>query len=224
MTLSEQDTPTRKNGKARIEDAALTLFANHGVDGVTTKQIAKAAELSEGAIYRHFKSKDELARSLMMAIHIDLTKIIRDAAEHPTINMQIEAIVERYCEIADTHWDLFRYHILHLHHFPNLSAETQDNPQTAAADLLHEAMMRGEIPADDSSLLASMSLGIVLQTAQSKVLGFFDVPLSPYSFKFTETILSILKYAPSIANAPELDISESAVLASEFFETQAPDT
>ena len=40
--------------KARIERAAVILFAEHGVDGVSTKQIAKAAGISEGAIYRHF--------------------------------------------------------------------------------------------------------------------------------------------------------------------------
>ena len=40
--------------KAKIERAALQLFAEHGVDGVSTKQIAAAAGISEGAIYRHF--------------------------------------------------------------------------------------------------------------------------------------------------------------------------
>jgi len=43
--------------KAKIERAALTLFAEHGVDGVSTKSIAVAAGVSEGLLYRHFTNK-----------------------------------------------------------------------------------------------------------------------------------------------------------------------
>ena len=43
-----------------IVDAALPLFAEHGLSGVTTRQIAQAAGVSEALLYRHFASKDEI--------------------------------------------------------------------------------------------------------------------------------------------------------------------
>ena len=55
--------------KAKIERAALTLFAEHGIDGVSTKQIAKKAGISEGAIYRHFSGKEDLARSMICLLY-----------------------------------------------------------------------------------------------------------------------------------------------------------
>ena len=50
--------PTRE----RILDAALELFATQGFDATSTAQIERAAGLSprSGALYKHFRSKDEL--------------------------------------------------------------------------------------------------------------------------------------------------------------------
>jgi TetR/AcrR family transcriptional repressor of nem operon len=42
-------------------DAASRLFRARGIDGVGVAEIAKAAGLTHGALYAHFKSKDELA-------------------------------------------------------------------------------------------------------------------------------------------------------------------
>ena len=44
----------------RIEQAAVRLFVEKGVAETTVRDIARAVGLSEGALYRHFESKDEL--------------------------------------------------------------------------------------------------------------------------------------------------------------------
>jgi AcrR family transcriptional regulator len=46
--------------RARIRDAALRLFAEHGLDGTTIRDIARAAGVSGGLIRHHFGSKDDL--------------------------------------------------------------------------------------------------------------------------------------------------------------------
>lgn len=48
-----------------ILDAAFPLFAERGFDAVTTKQIAKAARVSEALLYRHFPSKAALHGALL---------------------------------------------------------------------------------------------------------------------------------------------------------------
>ena len=46
--------------RARIRDAAIQLFAEHGIAATTIRGIAKAARVSEGLVRHHFGSQDDL--------------------------------------------------------------------------------------------------------------------------------------------------------------------
>jgi len=155
------------------------------------------AGVSEGLLYRYFANKDTLARELMRAIHIRLTEMIMAAsAREEGLADQVGFIVRHYCEIADDDWTLFRYHILHLHHFPSLSDAPAggwpNSPHMAAVKLLSKAMAAGEIAQSDANILAAMALGVVLQPAQAKVLGAFDGPLSAHIPAFEAAVLAVL--------------------------------
>lgn len=183
--------------KAKIERAALWLFSEHGIDGVSTKSIAAEAGVSEGLIYRYFKNKDTLARELMRAIHIRLTEMIMAAASRDEgLADQVSFIVRHYCEIADDDWTLFKYHILHLHHFPSFSESSEGawpaSPHAAAVKLLQKAMDAGEIPKSDAHVLAAMALGVVLQPAQAKVLGAITGPLAALTPIFEKAVWAVL--------------------------------
>ena len=49
-----------------ILNAAVDLFIHYGYDKTTVSDIARAAGISKGAIYLHFKSKDELFEALLL--------------------------------------------------------------------------------------------------------------------------------------------------------------
>ena len=55
----ERDTRTR------ILNAAAQLLRDKGLSGTTTREIARAAGLSDAAIYSHFKSRGELLHALI---------------------------------------------------------------------------------------------------------------------------------------------------------------
>ncbi|NJO24354.1 MAG: 23S rRNA (adenine(2030)-N(6))-methyltransferase RlmJ [Sphingomonadales bacterium] len=48
-----------------IQEVARGVFAEHGFDGSSIEQIARAAHLSVGSIYLYFRSKDDLCVSLI---------------------------------------------------------------------------------------------------------------------------------------------------------------
>lgn len=52
----------------RILDAAISLFADYGYFGVTTRDVARKARVTEGSIYRLFSSKDKLFESALDAV------------------------------------------------------------------------------------------------------------------------------------------------------------
>ncbi len=52
--------PSAKPARERILDAAHELMLTVGLARTTTKEIAKGADCSEAALYKHFASKEEL--------------------------------------------------------------------------------------------------------------------------------------------------------------------
>src|SRR5215207_10741354 len=53
-----------RDTRAGILDAALDLFARQGFAGTSVREIARAAGLSDGGLYRHFPSKQAVFDAL----------------------------------------------------------------------------------------------------------------------------------------------------------------
>jgi AcrR family transcriptional regulator len=58
----------RDERREQIKQAALKLFARHGYFGTKTSMIAAEAGISEGLIFRYFKSKDEVFTTLVQEL------------------------------------------------------------------------------------------------------------------------------------------------------------
>ncbi len=179
--------------KEKIERAALTLFAASGVDGVSTKELAATAGVSEGVIYRYYKSKTELARSLMVAGHKRLADLVRAAEQAPgRLSEKVAAIVTGYCAFADEDRDAFYYYVLHFHAFKDLAADAGDSPMLAAKDIIETAQARGEIPGGDPAVKAAMALGCVTQTATAKLYGQIPGALGDHAPAFKAAVMAVL--------------------------------
>ncbi|WP_297735064.1 TetR/AcrR family transcriptional regulator [uncultured Maricaulis sp.] len=187
---------TAKTGttKARIERAALQLFARHGMDGVSIKQIAEACTISDGAMYRHFKSKDALARLMFEAIHKTLLGMV---ASHLKPNASLEeiarALVTAYCTLADEDPAQFTYHLTHRNYFIAASGDGGADPSDLMTDCIAQAMERGEIPQGDPELRSAMALGVVMQAAEYSLYGRIARPLSAHIDEFTRGIMAVLR-------------------------------
>ncbi len=64
--LEERRKRERENRKNAIIRAARRLFFEKGFKSVTVESIAKRAELSKGAIYLHYKSKEEIYAHILL--------------------------------------------------------------------------------------------------------------------------------------------------------------
>lgn len=183
--------------KARIERAAATLFAQSGVDAVTTREIAAAAGISEGAIYRHYAGKEELAAALFAAIHGRLGEAIATVRRTVAgLDERATAIVAAYCDIADSDWTLFAYHLRALHRFLPALGGAAPGPTSAVAEterIVDDAMIAGEIAPGDPRLIAAMALGVVLQAALHKTYGRLDGALSARRAALTAAVIAVLR-------------------------------
>ena len=179
--------------KVRLERAALTLFVTRGVAETTTREIAMAASIAEGTIYRYFPSKEKLAVDIFLRHHRALAEALDEAQRpHAGLRPKIEAIVRCYCEWADRDWTLFAYHLLNQHSFLVQVPDGAPNPVVVAHDVIAQAMKTGEIPRRNADLAAASAIGVVLQAATYKVYGRFEGPLSVHARFFADAAWAVL--------------------------------
>jgi AcrR family transcriptional regulator len=179
--------------KARVERAALTLFVARGVAETTTREIAMAASIAEGTIYRYFPSKEQLALDIFLGHHRALAEALAEA-HRPVMGLRekIEAIVRCYCEWADRDWSLFAYHLLTQHLFLAMVPDGTPNPVDVVREVIVSAMTAGEIPQRDPDLAAASAIGTVMQPATYKVYGRFEGPLSDHVRFFADAAWAVL--------------------------------
>ncbi|QXT62999.1 TetR/AcrR family transcriptional regulator [Tessaracoccus palaemonis] len=76
--------------RAAISRAAAELFAAHGYAGTTTQQVARAADVAEGTVFRYASSKPEL---LLMVINEHLRPLVESASDLPDGAAPDEAVL-----------------------------------------------------------------------------------------------------------------------------------
>ena len=62
--------------RARIREAALRLYAEHGTQATSIRMVAEEAGMSAGAVMHHFKSKDELAEAVQHAVVAKIREVV----------------------------------------------------------------------------------------------------------------------------------------------------
>jgi len=83
--------------KGEILDSALTVFAEHGYDNGSMREIAKGVGVSEPALYRHFPGKEALFLALIRAGASRMRKEafeLIDALQPQTVRMQLLGIFD----------------------------------------------------------------------------------------------------------------------------------
>ena len=58
-----------------IIDAAISLIAQNGIEGLTTKALAAAVGISEPALYRHFSNKAEIVQAVIGCFDDDVENL-----------------------------------------------------------------------------------------------------------------------------------------------------
>lgn len=172
----------------KIEQATLALFAEKGVDRTTIGDIARAAGIAEGTIYRHYPSKEELVWQLFSHNYLRLAARL-DAlqAARPGLRVKLAAMVGLFCSLYEQEPDMFRFLLLVQHgQLERVTADMQ-TPVTVLKAVIEAAVARGEIPRQDAEVATAMVLGIVLQVAVFRVYGRIAEPLGAFAASLTES-------------------------------------
>lgn len=97
FTTTHTERHPTETRRREILTEARQIVATHGMHGLTTKTLARATGVSEGALYRHFKGKDDILLGLIDDIEETLFEKLEEAKEEGG------SVLERLERLLETH-------------------------------------------------------------------------------------------------------------------------
>jgi TetR/AcrR family transcriptional regulator len=177
MHLASQPVSRRERNKQakldRITAAARELFAEHGIDDVTTQQIAEKADVGAGTLFLYAKSKGELLLLVQNSAYADaLAKGKAGAAEISTPLDAVMAIIQPVVECNRTQIDNGRTYLREMvfgdpnepHHHAALTLAA--GTEGAIADVLQRG---GRTGAETAATLARTVSAIMFLTMGASI-------------------------------------------------------
>lgn len=93
--------------RARVLDAAARLFAAEGVDAVSMEEVARAAGVGKGTLYRRYADKGELSAALIDAdarsLQAEVLAGLPSAGPGATTRDRLEQLLLLLCGFVDRH-------------------------------------------------------------------------------------------------------------------------
>ncbi|MBF0324478.1 MAG: TetR/AcrR family transcriptional regulator [Alphaproteobacteria bacterium] len=185
--------------KLRIHQAALTLFVAKGVTETSVRDLAQAAGIAEGTLYRHYASKDDLVADLFASNYAAFAdRLTTLGRQQAGFRARLAALVAEVFRFHDDNPTLFRFLLLVSHQALARVPNDATNPVSVLHSLVEQGVQDGEITLTDATLGTAMILGLMLQPATAIVYGRLEAPLS----RFTDDIADACWRALNPTEAP----------------------
>lgn len=154
--------------QGEIIRVAVDLAAEKGVDSVTTQDMADAMQLTQGAIFRHFATKDDIWVAVMQWIRERLMKVLDKAASEASDPLDaIERMFFAHIAFISKHPAIPRLLFSELLHKKNsklrqLIQEIISGYEAKIAGLLDSAKLQSMVSGDlDSQNAAVLYIGMI---------------------------------------------------------------
>ena len=183
----------RPSSKDDIIAATVRLVAQNGVKAATIRQIARAAGVTEGAIYRHYVSKEELCLEIYSQIVTEMANMKqRIAANHAPIREKIREWTRISYEFFDHHPEGFTFILLTTHNFPENKRELTVRQGRIFMEMIKSAVAAGEIKPIAPELALSHFTGVMLNVPRLINEGLLEGPASRYFDAVADAVWNIL--------------------------------
>ncbi len=196
-TLNIQETNPKDNPRTRILEAAQRLFARKGYDKTTTKDLAFAAKVAEGTIFRHFSNKKailvELATNGWVEILTDLLTELSEMASYKAIAQVMRRRLLRLDENADLLKVCFIQAQFHPELRDRIQIEVIEKMTSVAEAFFETAIEKGIYRPINPKIIARIFLGMfaIASFSHETLFDSQDSKNSPSPQKMAEGIADI---------------------------------
>ncbi|GAS91543.1 TetR/AcrR family transcriptional regulator [Mycolicibacterium brisbanense] len=172
--------------RERVLEAALALFAEHGVNGTSLQMIADRLGVSKAAVYYQFHSKDEIVLAVVQPVFDDMARLVRFAETMSTREAQREVAINGMVELAVRH----RRVTAVFHGDPAI--DTIVNSRADLAEIIEQltAMLLGDEPDVATRIIISvLASGIYGSATDPKLSDVGDDDLQQVLLDCTQRLL-----------------------------------
>ncbi|TQK30500.1 TetR family transcriptional regulator [Arthrobacter sp. SLBN-53] len=89
-----------RTARERVIDAAVELFAEHGVQGTSLRMIADRLGVAKGAVYYQFRSKDDIVLALLTPLFDAIAGVVEDAEAQPSPQSRRDTAIRGLVDVA----------------------------------------------------------------------------------------------------------------------------
>src|SRR5260370_34199525 len=97
---ARKDPRCSRATRTRSQQVVVELFAEHGYEGTSLREIAERLDVTKAALYYHFKSKEDIVSSLVEDYFGQIDALIAWARTQPKTAAVRGEIVDRYVRIV----------------------------------------------------------------------------------------------------------------------------
>jgi len=170
MAVSDLEKPSEGAANEQsIKEAALKLFSEKGFYSTSTRELTEAAGVSKGTLYWHWKSKEEVAFSLVSDMLGDFLELIERARDEkgPVIERMermVAAVAELYYRETDYLRLLWKFradrHYIFSPDYTEKVTSYYVRIRKGLESLVEQGMKSGEFRKVDSKQMAFIILGV----------------------------------------------------------------
>ena len=175
---SEATAGAKRPTRRAILDAALVLFADKGYHGTAVPEIARAAGIATGTIYRHFAGKEELVNALYCECKASLmTALLAEFPFSAAPRDQFHALWQRLAAFARVQPRAFFFLELH-HHAPYLdqtSRRLEENSLRPIGDFIAKTAASGITKSMAPAALVSIVWGAFVGLVRAEFQGYLEL-------------------------------------------------
>jgi AcrR family transcriptional regulator len=177
-----------------IEKAAMQLFSEKGLAQVTVREIARRADCSEGALYRHYKSKEEMAWRLFSREMGRFGQLLAGVLDGPgSYPERVRQGVETFYRFYDEDPTTFNFILISQHNFPGAKPiPAEINPLDGVTRFVDRGISEKIFGIATAQLGMALVFGLVLQPATLCFYGRLKGPMSQYIDSVSRSCLSAL--------------------------------
>ncbi|MDN5331081.1 MAG: hypothetical protein PWP45_306 [Tepidanaerobacteraceae bacterium] len=156
--------------KRQILEAAIEVFAEKGYNGAKTKEIAERAGVSEGTVFKYFKTKKDILLSLLNTSTIDaLNQMVLEAeSEGKDLQEVLELLLRKYATFVKDNFELMKL-IFYESQFHKdlrrgLLQKVYKKILRLFEDLISQKIKKGEFRQIDPKVAVRAFIGMVMAT------------------------------------------------------------